>query len=62
MLKEATDLKRAINEEIHEKESVQKTAHDLRNQVKKAEGEKIEQNRVIQDSKQRIGGETGTRG
>ena len=51
---EITNLKRAVNEEVHEKEAVQKTANDLRNHVKKAEGEKTELARMLQDAKQKI--------
>ena len=55
--KEITDLKRNLNEEIREKEAVQKTAADLRNHVKKLEGEKTELSRQLQEAKNRIGGE-----
>ncbi len=58
MRKDNADLKRAINEEIHEKEAVQKTAHDLRNIVKKVEGDKMELNRGVQEGRQRIGGQS----
>ena len=50
--------KRVINEEIHEKETVQATANDLRNQVKRSEGEKTELNRLLQEARQRIGGQS----
>ena len=56
MRKEINELKRANNEEILEKEAVQKTAADLRNNIKRSEGEKIELNRALQDSKQRGAG------
>jgi len=55
MRTDVTNLKRTINEEVLEKETVQKTANDLRNQVKKVEGEKIELNRLLTDAKQKIG-------
>ena len=54
--KEITELKRANNEEVMEKETVQKTACELRSNIKKGEGEKIELNRNLSDAKQRIGG------
>ena len=57
MRKEITELKRAINEEVLEKEAVQKTAAELRGIIKRSEGEKIELSRHVADAKQRIGGE-----
>ena len=54
MRNEITDLKRAVGQEVFEKEAVQKTANDLRNMVKRAEGEKVELNRIIQESRQKI--------
>lgn len=51
-----TDLRRAIGQEQFEKEAVQKTANDLRNMVMKAESEKTELCRFIQDERQKIGG------
>ena len=56
--KEIVEHKRVINEEIHEKETVQATANDLRNQVKRSEGEKTELNRLLQEARQRIGGQS----
>ena len=56
MRKEIIDLKRGVNEEVHEKEAVQKTANDLRNMVKRAEGEKTELSRLLQDARQKIAG------
>ena len=56
MRKDIVDLKRAMNDEIHEKEATQKAANDLRNMVKKAEAEKIELNRSLQDAGQKIAG------
>ena len=56
MRKDIIDLKRAMNDEIHEKEATQKAANDLRNMVKKAEAEKIELNRSLQDAGQKIAG------
>ena len=56
MRTDITNLKRAVNEEVHEKEAVQKTANDLRNHVKKAEGEKTELSRLLQDARQKISG------
>jgi 7-cyano-7-deazaguanine synthase in queuosine biosynthesis len=53
---EMTDLRRAIGQEQFEKEAVQKTANDLRNMVMKAESEKTELCRFIQDERQKIGG------
>ena len=54
--KEIIEVKRLLNEEIREKEAVQKTANDLRNMVKKAEGEKTELSRLLQDARLKIGG------
>ena len=56
MRKDIIDLKRTMNDEIHEKEATQKAAIDLRNMVKKAEGEKIELNRSLLDAGQKIAG------
>jgi phage terminase Nu1 subunit (DNA packaging protein) len=53
---EMTDLRRVISQEQFEKEAVQKTANDLRNMVMKAESEKTELCRFIQDEKQKIAG------
>jgi len=49
-------VKRALYEESYENEAVQKTANDLRNMVKKAEADKADLNRQIQEAKQRIAG------
>lgn len=57
MRKDITDLKRAVNEEIREKEAVARTADDLRTKVKKSELEKTDLGRALQDSKQRVDGE-----
>ena len=57
MRKDIVDLKRTMNDEIHEKEATQKAAIDLRNMVKKAEAEKIELNRSLLDAGQKIAGE-----
>ena len=54
--KEIIEVKRLLNEEIREKEAVQKTANELRNMVKKAEGEKTELARLLQDSRQKAAG------
>ena len=54
--KEIIEVKRLLNEEIREKEAVQKTANELRNMVKKAEGEKTELARLLQDSRQKGAG------
>lgn len=57
MRKDITDLKRSINEEVREKEAIGRTADELRNKVKKAESEKTDLSRALQDSRQRIDGE-----
>ena len=57
MRKEIVELKRLVNEEIHEKETVQATAAELRGQIKRVEGEKTELSRLLQEARQRIGGE-----
>ena len=54
--KEIIEVKRLLNEEVREKEAVQKTANELRNMVKKAEGEKTELARLLQDSRQKTAG------
>ena len=57
MRKEIVEHKRVIHEEIHEKETVMATANELRGNVKRIEGEKTELNRLLQEARQRIGGE-----
>ena len=47
------ELKRNLNDEIHEKEAVTKTAEELRATVKKNEGDKIELNRALGDTRQK---------
>ena len=54
MRKEIMDLKRAVNDEVREKETVSKIADELRGNVKRIEGEKTEFNRGLMDAKQRI--------
>ena len=56
MRKDITDLKRAINEEIREKEAIAHTADELRTKVKNLEQEKTDLGRAYQDAKQRIAG------
>jgi hypothetical protein len=56
--KEIVDLKRAINEEIREKEAIGRTADELRSKVKICEQDKTDLGRALQDAKQRIGGES----
>lgn len=51
------DLKRNINDEIREKETVCKTANDLRAKVKASEGEKVDLSRSIQELRQRVSSE-----
>ena len=58
--REISELKRSINEEIREKETVSKTAEELRVNVKKIEGEKTEVSRNVQDSKQKIAGKSNS--
>ncbi len=53
--KDVLDLKRGLNDEINEKETIGKAADDLRNKVKRAEADKTELNRGLQDSRQKIG-------
>lgn len=50
------ELKRNMNDEIHEKEAVSKTAEELRGIVKKNETDKIELNRALADTRQRAAG------
>jgi hypothetical protein len=54
--KEVVDTKRALNEEVSEKEAGQRTCADLRNTIKKAEADKTELARVLQEARHRIGG------
>ena len=58
MRRDIVEVKRALGEEIREKEMVGRTADDLRNKVKKLEGDKTEMGRIIQEAKQKIGGES----
>lgn len=51
------DLKRNINDEIREKEALGRTAEELRNSIKRSEGDKMELNRRLQESQQRNGGQ-----
>ena len=53
---EIADIRRAASQEMFEKEAVLKTANDLRNMVKRLEGEKVELNRLVQDLKARVTG------
>lgn len=55
-LSEILNLKRALGQEVFEKDAAQKAANDLRNMIKKSESEKLEQNHVIQELKQKISG------
>ena len=56
MHKSIIDLRRAVNDEIREKETIQTSANDLRVMVKKAESERIDMNRQLQDSAQKNNG------
>ena len=56
MRKEIQELKRQWNDEILEKDAVNKTNEELRDKVKKVEGEKIVLNRSVEERSQRIGG------
>ena len=51
------ELKRNLNDECHEKEAVTKSAEELRATVKKNEGDKIELNRALADSRQKCASE-----
>ena len=53
---EITDLRRTIGQEKFEKEAVQKTSNEMRNMVKKAESDKVDLSRTIQEYKQKISG------
>lgn len=55
--KDIFDLKRNLNDEIREKEAVQRAAAELRNMVKNTEAEKVDLNRSVGDLKQRVGSE-----
>jgi len=56
MRKDMVELKRNMNDEIHEKQAVQKTAEELRATVKKNECDKIELNRALADTRQKATG------
>ena len=56
MHKSIVDLRRAVNDEIREKETIQTSANELRVMVKKAESERIDMNRQLQDSAQKNNG------
>ena len=56
MRKDMVELKRNLNDEIREKETVAKTNEDLRGTVKQNESDKIELGRNLQDSRNRCGG------
>lgn len=43
-----------MNDEVREKETVCKTAGDLRAKVKASEGEKVDLSRTIQEMRQRV--------
>lgn len=51
------DLKRNLNDEVREKETVAKTAIELRNKVKMCEAEKVDLSRSIQELRQRVSSE-----
>lgn len=55
-LSEIANIKRAIEQETFEKDAALKSSTDLRNMVKKTEGEKLELNRIIQELKQKLSG------
>ena len=50
------ELKRAINQEVFEKEASQNSATDLRNMVRRVEGEKSDLQHTIQETKQALSG------
>jgi len=54
---ENVELKRAIGQEVFEKEASQQSCEELRGMVKRCEGEKVDLSRLVQDLKQRITGE-----
>ena len=56
MKSEMSDLQRLIRQEQFEKEAAQKTADDLRTMVKKAEADKVELSRVLQDERHKNAG------
>lgn len=56
--KEMMSLKRSLAEETYEKEAIQTTSNNLRNMVKKTEGEKLELNRILQEANQRVTGKS----
>ena len=55
--KDVLDLKRGLNEEIQEKELIQKTAGELRQIIKKEEADKVDLQRIIQEAKHKHGSE-----
>jgi hypothetical protein len=54
MRKDITDLKRCCNDEVREKEAVEKASEELRSKVRKCEGDKVDIGRNLSDAKQRI--------
>jgi len=57
MRKDVLELKRNMNDEVREKDAIAKTSEELRNVVKKNEGDKIELSRALTDTRQRAAGE-----
>ena len=57
MRKEIQELKRQWNDEIVEKEAVNKANEELRDKVKRVEGEKSLLSRNVEERHQRISGE-----
>ena len=61
MRKEIQELKRQWNDEIVEKEAVNKANEELRDKVKRVEGEKSLLSRNVEERHQRISGEFQSR-
>ncbi len=56
MRNEMAVLKRAVGQETYEKEAIQASANELRSLLKKSDGEKVEMNHILQETRQRITG------
>ena len=55
---ENAELKRALGQETFEKEASHKSCEELRAMVKRAEGERVDLSRVLQELRQKLAGES----
>ena len=54
--KDIVDLRRQLNDEVHEKESVEQSNGELRAKIKRAEADKTDLSRALADTKQKASG------